>query len=70
MKFILGIEYNPMHYAPHNVETWENLKPLFDRKTTVDYMELVVAAKGHKGGGRGFVKYLIKHGWIKLEGGE
>lgn len=52
--------------AQRNIKTWAYIKTELEKCTVVDYDSLIALCinHDHPGGGKGFVDYCIKYGWL------
>ena len=60
----------PRSTADHNIKTWHKIELELSIVETASFEQLKSWCKDHEfsGGGEGFVKYCIQHGWLVLAG--
>mgnify|MGYP000509340764 CR=1 FL=1 len=56
----------PNSSASHNIKTWQIIESKMATLESASFEQLKIWCRSHdfSGGGEGFVKYCIKHGWL------
>jgi hypothetical protein len=64
-RYIMG--RTPAHTAAQNVASWGVIAAMLSAYGGADYEELVAAVRqhDHPEGGKGFVDYCIRNGWLQ-----
>ncbi len=64
-RYCLG--HTPSHTAHQNIESWSVISAMLNAYGGADVEDIAAAVSQHKhpDGGRAFVEYCIRNGWLK-----